>query len=355
MRIRGGPVTTNDLPESKLPPSSVVVCVYTEDRWDAIVESVSSVQHQTLPPLEVVVVVDHNPSLLSRCSDELPDVRVVANAEQPGLAGARNTGVASSRGAVVAFLDDDARAEPDWLAMLMRHYTDPEVLGVGGGIVPDWGGSRPARLPREFDWVVGCSYVGLPAAASQVRNVIGANMSIRRAVFDVVGGFAQGLGRVRSRPAGCEETELCIRAQARMQNGRFVYEPAAVVHHRVGVERQTWSYFRSRCFAEGRSKAVVAGLVGTGPGLAAERTYVRRVLPRGVLTGLRDSLHGDSTGLVRAGWIVAGVSFANVGYVAGRVTASRERRRPRPHTTAFITSALPTTAGTVAATPKEAS
>ena len=282
-------MATNNLPDSRLPTSSVVVCVYTEDRWAAIVESVSSVQHQTLPPLEVVVVVDHNSELFSRCSSELPGAVVVPNAEQPGLAGARNTGVARSAGDVIVFLDDDARAEPDWLATLLPHYADPAVLGVGGGIAPDWGGARPARLPREFDWVVGCSYLGLPADASQVRNVIGANMSIRRAVFDAVGGFARGLGRVRSRPAGCEETELCIRAQARMQSGYFVYEPAAVVHHRVGAERQTWAYFRSRCFAEGRSKAVVAGLVGTGPGLAAERTYVRRVLPRGVLTGLRDS------------------------------------------------------------------
>ena len=330
--------------------------MYTEDRWDAIVESVSSVQQQTVPAREVVVVVDHNPSLLSRCTSELPGAVVVPNAEQPGLAGARNTGVATSRGVVVAFLDDDARAEPDWLARLLPHYTDPEVLGVGGGIAPDWGGPRPAQLPREFDWVVGCSYVGLPAEASQVRNVIGANMSIRRSVFDAVGGFAQGLGRVRSRPAGCEETELCIRALARMQSGCFVYEPAAVVHHRVGAERQTWAYFRSRCFSEGRSKAVVAGLVGAGAGLAAERTYVRRVLPRGVLTGMRDSLHGDPAGLVRAGWIVAGLSFTTAGYLAGGVTASRERRRPRSLAPALAAGVLVTTrASPVAANPEEAS
>ncbi|MEP6664969.1 MAG: glycosyltransferase family 2 protein [Nocardioidaceae bacterium] len=345
---------TKDPSVDKLPSISVVVCVYTEDRWDAIVESVYSAKHQTLPPREVVVVVDHNPSLLSRCSRELPGTVVLPSAGHPGLAGARNTGVAKSEGAVIAFLDDDAWAEPDWLARLLPHYTDPAVLGVGGGIVPDWGGPRPARLPREFDWVVGCSYVGLPTDASQVRNVIGANMSIRRTVFDAVGGFAQGLGRVRSRPAGCEETELCIRASARIQSGCFIYEPGAVVHHQVGAERQTWAYFRSRCFAEGRSKAVVAGLVGAGPGLAAERTYVRRDLPRGVLTGMRDSVHGDPSGLVRAGWIVAGVSFAAAGYAAGSVTASRERRRPRSLTPPFANSGLVTIpGGAVVATPQE--
>ena len=349
-------MATNDLPESQLPSTSVVVCVYTEDRWDAIVESVTSIQHQTVPAREVVVVVDHNPSLLSRCTSELLSVVVVPNAGQPGLAGARNTGVASSLGDIVAFLDDDARAEPDWLARLLLHYRDPEVLGVGGGIAPDWRGPRPERLPREFDWVVGCSYVGLPAEASPVRNLIGANMSIRRSVFGAVGGFAQGLGRVRSRPAGCEETELCIRAQARIQSGRFVYEPSAVVHHRVGVERQTWAYFRSRCFSEGRSKAVVAGLVGAGSGLAAERTYIRRILPRGVLIGMRDSLHGDPVGLVRAGWIVAGLSFTTAGYVAGCVTASRERRLPRSLAPGLAAGLLVVTpASPVAVHPEEAS
>jgi glycosyltransferase involved in cell wall biosynthesis len=95
-------MASNNLLDSQLPTSSVVVCVYTENRWAAIVESVSSVQHQTLPPREVVVVVDHNSELFSRCSSELPGAVVVPNTEQPGLAGARNTGVARSAGDVIA-------------------------------------------------------------------------------------------------------------------------------------------------------------------------------------------------------------------------------------------------------------
>jgi len=333
---------------NRLPSCSVVVCVYTEDRWEAIVESVSSVLAQTSPPREVVVVVDHNPALLVRCTAELPGVVVVPNANDPGLAGARNTGVGHCSGAVVAFLDDDARAERDWLARLLVHYDDVDVLGVGGAIVPDWRGSpRPAQFPAEFDWVVGCSYVGLPTQASRVRNLIGANMSLRRSVFDTVGGFAARLGRVGSRPAGCEETELCIRALARMQRGHFVHEPAARVHHRVGPERRTWSYFRARCFAEGRSKAVVAGLVGAGAGLATERDYVRRVLPRGALTGVRDCVHGDPWGLVRAGWIVVGLTCTSAGYVAGTVSAGRHRRHPSPTAPRVTETAAATRSETV--------
>lgn len=339
----------------QLPSTSVIVCVYTEDRWDAITAAIRSVKQQTLPALEVVVVVDHNPSLLSRCTNELSGVVVVPNRERAGLAGARNTGVASSTGEVVAFLDDDARAEPDWLERLLTHYVEPEVLGVGGRIAADWGGPRPSRMPREFDWVVGCSYVGLPHQAGQVRNLIGANMSVRRSVFDVVGGFAHDLGRVRSRPAGCEETELCIRALARVHGGRFVYEPGALVHHMVGAERQTWSYFRTRCFSEGRSKAVVAGLVGAGPGLATERAYVGRVLPRGAVEGMRDFLRGDPAGLIRTGWIVAGLSFTTAGYLAGGFTVSRERRRRSGLPVFTATAVAAASPGLVAARAEEPS
>ena len=160
-------MATTETSNSQSPTSSVVVCVYTEDRWDAIVASVSSVMRQIPLPLEVLVVVDHNTRLLARCLRELRGVTVVANEGEPGLAGARNTGVAHSTSEVICFLDDDARAAPDWLATLLRHYSDPAVLGVGGRIEPDWGdGPRPRGLPREFDWVVGCSYTGLPARAS---------------------------------------------------------------------------------------------------------------------------------------------------------------------------------------------
>jgi GT2 family glycosyltransferase len=305
--------------------ATVVICAYTDERWDDIVRSVESACHQDHAARDVVVVVDHNPDLLARCRARFPVLTVIANAEPAGLAGARNTGVAHADADVIAFLDDDAQAARDWLGRLLQAYTDPDVLGVGGGVEPAWSGHRPRSMPPEFDWVVGCSYVGLPSATAAVRNLIGANMSLRRSVFTEVGGFAAGLGRVRSRPAGCEETELCIRARARHGNGRFVYEPGAMVRHRVTAERESWRYFRARCFAEGRSKAVVASLVGAGPALESEWDYVRHTLPRGVARGVRDAVSGDPAGFGRAGLIVAGLSLTTAGYVAGRLSASRLR------------------------------
>src|SRR3954447_1474612 len=96
---------------------SVIICCYTEDRWDDLVRAVESVRQQTVACRELIVVVDHNPSLHGRAQDEL-DCIVVENAEARGLSGARNTGIGAANGALVAFLDDDAAAAPDWLHWL---------------------------------------------------------------------------------------------------------------------------------------------------------------------------------------------------------------------------------------------
>src|SRR4051794_5862320 len=112
---------------STLPAASVVVCAYTERRWDDLRAAVASVAAQTVPALEVVVVCDHNPSLLARVRRELPDAVARANTGERGLSGARNTGVRAARGEVIAFLDDDAVAAPDWLQRLLEPYGDPRV------------------------------------------------------------------------------------------------------------------------------------------------------------------------------------------------------------------------------------
>jgi hypothetical protein len=174
-------------------------------------------------------------------------------------------------------------------------------------------GDRPAWWSVEFDWIVGCSYTGLPTERADVRNVIGANMSARRDAVVAVGGFPEGIGRIGSRPVGCEETDLYIRLTQHQPGARVVYEPAAVVHHFVPASRLSWRYFRSRCLAEGLSKAQVAARVGSERALASERSYTLKVLPRGVVRGLRDGAPGRSLA------IAAGLALTTFGYATGKV------------------------------------
>jgi len=300
------------------PRVSVVICAYSDRRWNDLVAAVTSVRAQSVEPAEIVVVVDHNPALLMRARVALPVSAVVENGASRGLSGARNSGVAATSGEVVAFLDDDAVAEPTWLECLVAPYADRRVVGVGGAIVPAWDGGRPRAFPDEFDWVVGCTYRGMPRAAAPVRNLIGCNMSFRRGVFGAVGGFCSGLGRLGSRPVGGEETEFCIRLRQHQPDAVLLYEPAAVVRHRVTEDRAGRDYFRSRCYAEGLSKALVSRSVGTQDGLASEWAYTMRVLPRGIIRGLADgALRGDLGGLERAAAVAAGLAITTWGYAVG--------------------------------------
>ncbi len=300
---------------------SVIICAYTEDRWDDLVAAIESVRQQTLSATEIIIVIDHNPQLQERVQNHIPDVIVVENSEARGLRGARNCGVAVAKSQIIAFLDDDAVAIPDWLMFLTEGYTDPNVLGTGGAVTPFWVDNKPAWLPEEFYWVVGCTYRGMPQTASTIRNPIGANMSIRHEVFDTVGNFHSEIERVGTQHAGgCEETELCIRARQHWPQGVFLYQPQARVLHNVPGSRTRWRYFYSRCYVEGLAKAIVARHVGTKDSLASERIYTLRTLPRATARGLADALfRHDLTGLARAGAIVAGLAITTAGYFIGTI------------------------------------
>jgi GT2 family glycosyltransferase len=306
-------------PHTQLPGISVIICAYTPQRWADLNAVLSALERQHYPPQEVILVIDHNPALYDRARQAFPGVQVIENCEAPGLAGARNSGVHAAQGEIIAFTDDDALPEADWLEQLAQAYTDPEVAGAGGEILPLWPTERPGWFPPEFDWVVGCTYRGLPRKPAPVRNLIGCNMSFRREVLQAVGGFAASLGRTAQRPLGCEETELCIRIGQRLGPDRLLYLPQAVVYHRVSADRTRWTYFRQRCYAEGLSKAQVAARVGRGPGLSSERAYTLHTLPAGVKHALGAARQGDPAGLPRAGAIIAGLLVTAAGYGIGRL------------------------------------
>ena len=306
-------------PAEGVPAVSVVICSYTEDRWDRLLAAIQSVHAQTVPPQQTIVVVDYNVELYKRLIFTVSDVVILENTGPKGLSGARNTGAAAASAGIVAFLDDDAEAAPDWLERLTALYDDPDVLAVGGRVVPEWETSRPDYFGEELDWIVGCTHRGMPKVAAEVRNVIGANMSFRSQVLDVVGGFNTSLGRQNSLPLGCEETEICIRAVIGTPGGRVVYEPAALVRHFVPAQRGTLSYMLRRAWSEGISKAMVSKIVGHKRALGPERRYVRSVLPRAVAGGILGRIRGtDAAGFRRAMAVIAVLTVTTCGYIRGR-------------------------------------
>ena len=313
---------------------SILLCVYTEARWDDMLAAIDSARRQTLPAGEIIVIVDHNPALYERLRLAAPDVRVVQNEESPGLSGARNSGIRAAAHDLVAFLDDDATAAPDWLEQMVKHLGEERVLGVGSRVAPNWVAAPPRWFPEEFYWVVGCSYRGLPERTAVVRNPFGGAMCIRKEAVLETGGFRTGIGRDANRPMGCEETEFAIRATQRWPGRVFLYEPRAVIYHKVTPQRARFGYFLSRCFFEGVSKASMTEEVGAADGLSEERSYTLRVLPVGVLRGLMAGVRTRSLdGPLQSAAIAAGFAATVTGFLRESVRlrweALRSRQRPR--------------------------
>jgi glycosyltransferase involved in cell wall biosynthesis/GT2 family glycosyltransferase len=326
----GGRARIRPVP-SEPPTISVVICAYTRDRIEVLSEALESLRAQTLPVHEIVLVIDHAPELLEEARGLWPDLKIVENRERRGLSGARNTGVAEASGEVVAFLDDDAIAAADWLQHLAAAYADPQVLGAGGTVRPRWVEGKPGWFPPEFDWVVGCTHSGMPQQLEPVRNLVGANMSFRRQPLVEVGGFSHELGRVGTLPVGCEETDLSIRVHQRWPEAEILYDPGAAVEHVVPPSRGSFRYFIDRCRAEGRSKAVLSGMVGTEDGLSSERSYVRRTLPLGVLRDLGAVFKGDISGPSRAAMIFVGLAATSVDYLRVRTGLAKPDETEAAH------------------------
>jgi hypothetical protein len=302
------------------PTVSVVIPAYSDERWTQLHEAVASALAQTYPATEVIVAVDHNPGLLSRARRELTDVVVIPSTGARGASGTRNSGVARSSGEIIAFLDDDACAAPDWLETLVVHFADPAIAGVGGRVDPLWATARPRWFPGEFDWALGASYSGMPTTTARVRNVWTNNMALRRSAFDAAGGFREDFGKVGGvcRP---EDTDLCLR----VTSGSWLYVPAGAVGHWVPAERATFRYFLRRCFEEGQGKAGIAVVEGAATGTSAERSYTARVLPAAVGRGLAETVTGDGAGALRSAAIVSGFCTAAAGFAVGCVSAATSR------------------------------
>jgi glycosyltransferase involved in cell wall biosynthesis len=304
---------------------TLAICTYTEDRYPLLVRAVASIERQTGVDVELLIVVDHNDALLRRASADFPGATVLPNEEQQGLSGARNTALAHCRTELLGFVDDDGELEPTWGRLLLERLEDPDVIGVGSLVVPDWETGRPAWLAPEFDWVIGCSYRGLPTTPAPIRNPSGGAMILRTGPLRAIGGFRTDLGRVGTVPLGCEETDAFIRLHDLSPRHVAWFEPDVAMRHFVPASRCTWSYFRRRCYAEGLSKALVGSMAAHRQQLGPERRHLTRTLPAAVGRELR------SGNLAGVAGLALGVAATIFGYLSGRtrarLTASPARER----------------------------
>ena len=292
---------------------TVVVCAYSLDRWRLLCSGIESVRAQEVLPHEIILCVDHSPDLARRCREQWssdpsqPSVRVIENRYPGRLGSARNTAIELATGDIVAFLDDDARATPDWLEALLASYTlDARTMAVGGAPLPDFEVPRPGWFPFEFDWVFGCTYRGVPTRRSKTRRLIGANMSARHTAILSVGGFHSDNN---------DDMDLSHRVAHYYGNDAVVFDPTVLVTHFVSRERLTWAYFWRRCFHENKRKVLVVHAMEDAGSLMAESIFAARTIGLGVPKYLAT---WTKQGLLQALAALAGLAVAGAGHLTGR-------------------------------------
>jgi glycosyltransferase involved in cell wall biosynthesis len=249
-----------------MPRISAIIC--THNGAKLLRKALESLARQTLAREDFEIIVVDNAS-----SDATPQVveemrREHANLyyrreDRLGLSWARNTGAEIASSPYLAYLDDDARAEPQWMESLLAAFEAciPAPDCVGGPVRLDWGGNAPSWLPTRY-WRL-YSSLDLGDAGHFLREreyLVGANIAFRRAALLDTGGFDVRLGRLGGMLLSGEES--AVLGKLRKSGRPIFYEPKAAVWHFVQEKRRRRRWLRGRLFWDGASQPLLD--YGTG-------------------------------------------------------------------------------------------
>lgn len=226
-----------------------------------------------------------------------PPIRYVYVAE-PGKSNAVNRGLSQAQGDLLAFTDDDVLPEPTWIERLARAFDDTGADFAAGRILPIWEQPPPSWMSPVLYGALAIPDNGerrltIGADARHGPMPIGANMAVRRTVVERIGGLRSDLGKLAGTLRTGEDHEFFLRMT---QAGcRGVYEPTALVRHRVSAERLTRGYFRRWLHQNGRDVARLeaAYTAGTRRWLAVPR-YLWRDAALDASRGIKAAIAGDA-------------------------------------------------------------
>jgi glycosyltransferase involved in cell wall biosynthesis len=261
---------------------SVIVPTHSLDNTQNLIDAVDSLLNQTYKDMEILIVVDGNQELYENVVEiynTQEKLKIVAIKENVGLGGARNEGVKAAKGDAIAFIDDDAVADKKWIECLVDTYQKLDAIAVGGKMLPLWLPQKPDYFPEELGWLVGITQEGFAEEkVAEVRNTFGSNMSFRKQVFEKVGLFSNktGFKRGTSSTQG-QETEFASRMKAMLGKG-IIYNPQAVVYHKIPLQRTKPRTLLRRAFYQGYSKALLKRFNPSSMTLNTETSYLNNLL-----------------------------------------------------------------------------
>ena len=304
-----GAATARPLLAKVRPRLSVVITSYSIERLGDIFDVLDSLKAQTYPDIDVLFVAEKSRELCqgvkTYAQSEVP-VRVVFHEGPLGMSGARNLGIQAAVGDIIAFIDDDAPAFPQWAASLVQTLADDSIIAVTGPAVPRWVEEEASWLPRELYWIISCTDWANLGGLRDIRNVWGMNMAFKREAFELAGGFSTNIGGTHGKRLHGEEVELSLRVRSKTGK-RIVYNPEVKVMHKVYSRRLALPWIAKTSYWIGFTRPQLRRLsrrYGIGEDfLATERGLLGRTLrllgrtvaalpirPRSALRALRVTL-----------------------------------------------------------------
>lgn len=305
---------------------SVIAPSYSMENYGNLVDAIDSLLKQSYANIEVIVVIHTNKNLydeIVKAYGTQSKVKVVFNEQSLGAYAARNVGIKVAKGDILAFIDDDAVADEKWVETLVNTYKKPNAIAVGGKILPIWLPSKPAYFPDELYWLVGVTHKGFAEDnITEVRNAFGPNMSFKREVFEQVGLFNENLGfsRQGTRYIQAGEAEFSLRMTNKFGTGT-IYNPEAIVHHKIPVSKARLKLLIKRSFYQGYSKVLLQKLGPAADSITAEKSHLKDLLLKYIPQRIKRAFIGPSRGaeLKQVSVLISSIAAVGLGFVYGHI------------------------------------
>lgn len=318
--------------------TAISVVIATYNRAPLLQRALARLATQQFEAGDEVIVVDN------ASTDATADVVVGAAASfpvplrrlfetSPGKPAALNTGILAARGDLLALTDDDVLVADDWITAIRGVFVAPQIALVGGRVDPAWEQLPPRWL--QVDDGNGYGAIASPLALLHYgerqelgsRTAVGANLIVRRAVHDAVGGISPHLGRLRGTLLCGEDHDFCGRVAA--AGYRCEYRPEVRVRHWVPKERTTLRYYARWFYWSGVTEAMTESAQPTrvDRSVFLPRYLVKRLVTAPLL-GLKDAAGGRLAAAV--------AQLMDVPFVLGKLSWRMKSRRRVAQTTNAI-------------------
>lgn len=239
----------------------VTVAICTHNRCEDLVEAIESIMKQNYPPQSFELLIidnrsnDQTPQIGLEFTEKYSNVRYIFE-ETLGLSYARNRAMEEAKGEIIAYLDDDAIANPEWINEISKTFANQYVGCVGGRIFPIWETAEPTWLPETFRTVYTILDYSKDIKEMKYPDIpFGANMAFQKRLLKEFGGFRTDLGRKGTNLLSNEESEVMKKIG---NDYKVIYNPNIIVQHKIPAKRSNKRWFVRRFFWAGISDSLEA-------------------------------------------------------------------------------------------------